>query len=108
MSEHLSARCSTERASGRLHVSKSKYLAQMNKCRDEARRLRTELDAKTRSKVSALRMSDMKNIKTKLVTFVTDSVRLSVLLETKIFLRAVLLQEEPPCFFKKNRRTIEV
>jgi hypothetical protein len=39
---------------------------------------------KTRSKVSALRMSDMKKIKTKLVTFVTDN----ILLVGIIFLRA--------------------
>ena len=33
-------------------------------------------------------MSDMKKIKTKLVTFVTDNVRLVGIVETKIFLRA--------------------
>jgi hypothetical protein len=47
--------------------------------------------AKTQSKVSALRMSDMKKIKTKLVTFVTDNVLLVGIFGNEIFLR--MLQE---------------
>jgi len=47
---------------------------------------------KTRSNVSASRISDMKKIKTKLVTFVTDNVRLGGIVESKNLL-ARMLQE---------------
>jgi len=45
---------------------------------------------KTRSKVSALRMSDMKKIKTKPVTFVTDNVLLVGIVGNKNLLARML------------------
>jgi hypothetical protein len=48
---------------------------------------------KTRSKVSALRMSDVKKIKTKLVTFVTDTVLLVGIVGNKN-LHARMLQDK--------------
>jgi len=49
---------------------------------------------KTRSKVSALRMPDMRKIKAKLVTFVTDSVRLVGIVENKNLLARMLQDKE--------------
>jgi len=49
---------------------------------------------KTRSKVSALRMSDMKKIKTKLVTFVTDNVLLIGIVANKNLLARMLQDKE--------------
>ena len=49
---------------------------------------------KTRSNVSALRMSDMKKIKTKLVTFVTDNVLLVGIVGNKNLLACMLQDKE--------------
>ena len=51
---------------------------------------------KTRSKVSALGMSDMKKIKTKLVTFVTDNVRPVGIVGDKNLLARLLQHKEQP------------
>jgi hypothetical protein len=49
---------------------------------------------KTRSNVSALRMSDMKKIKTKLVTFVTDNVLLVSIVGSTNLLARMLQDKE--------------
>jgi len=92
MSEHLSARCSTERGSTRLHVRPLSYL------RGEQRQrvaVRPERQFRGPAKNTIKGMSDMKKIKTKLVTFVTDNVRLIGIVGHKDLLARMSQEKEP-------------
>ena len=68
MSEHLSARCATERGSGRCYICVASS--------DNASPFLLNANSAGQAKNTIKGMSDMKKIKTKLVTFVTDNVRL--------------------------------
>jgi hypothetical protein len=61
---------------------------------------------KTRSKVSALRMSDMKKIKTKLVTFVTDNVLLVGIVGNENLLARMLQERSGKAASKEETKKV--
>ena len=97
MSEHLSARCTTEPGSATLMFGRCNIcVASSDNVSPFLLNANSAGRRKTRSKVSALGMSDMKKIKTKLVTFVTDNVRPVGIVGDKNLLARMLHHKEQP------------